>query len=67
MNRKRDSWIQIRTPKLNGLHRPLARNEIHQGAEVTGEVAKRPGDQSDVLVEAQLMYKSLPPLICASP
>ncbi len=29
----------IGVPKLHGSHRPLARNEIHQGVDVTGEVA----------------------------
>ena len=44
MNRKRESLIG--TPKLHGLHRPLARNKIHQEVEIAGKVAKRPGDQS---------------------
>ena len=55
MNRKRESWIGA--PKLHGLHRSLARNKIHQEVEVAGEVAKRPGDQSDVQVQSQLMHK----------
>ena len=56
MNRKRESWIGA--PKLHGLHRPLARNELHQKFEIAGKVAERPGDQNDVLgVQAQLVYK----------
>ncbi len=56
MNRKRESWISA--PKLYGLHCPLARNELHQKDEIAGKVAKRPGDQNDVLgVQAQLVYK----------
>ena len=55
MNRKRESWIG--TSKLHGLHRLLARNKIHQKAEIAGEVAKRPGDQSDVQVQASSCTK----------
>jgi hypothetical protein len=56
MNRKRESWIGA--PKLHGPHCPLARNEIHQGAEVAGNVAKRPGDQNHVLaVRGQILDK----------
>ncbi len=47
----------IGTPKLYGLYRPLARNKIHQKAEIAGEVAKRPGEQSKVQVQAKLMHK----------
>ncbi len=54
MNRKRDS--SFGAPKLYGLLRSLTRNKIHQEVEVAGEVAKRPGDQSDVQVQSQLMH-----------
>ncbi len=55
-NRKRASWIGA--PKLHGLHRTLARSELHQKVEIAGNIVKRPGDQNDVLgVQAQLVYK----------
>ena len=45
MNRKREGRLYV--PKLHGLHCPLARDDIYKSAEVAGEIAKRPGDQSD--------------------
>ena len=56
MNRKREGRLYV--PKLHGLHCPLARDEIYKSAEVAGEIAKRPGDQSDVhAVQVELVHK----------
>ncbi len=39
-------------------HSSLERHEIHKSIEVSGEIAKRPDDQSDELaVQAELMHK----------
>ncbi len=55
MNRKREGLLYV--PKLHGLHSPLARHEINKGAEIAGEIAKRPGHHSDVLaVQAELVH-----------
>jgi hypothetical protein len=40
MNRKREGWLYV--SKLHGFHSPLARHEIHKGADVAGEIAKGP-------------------------
>ncbi len=53
MYRKREGVLYV--PKLHGLHSPLAPLN-KKSAEVAGETAKGPGDQSDVIaVQAELV------------
>ncbi len=47
VNRKHDDGC-LHVPKFHGLQSPVARNEIQKNAEVTGEAAKRPGDQGEI-------------------
>ena len=46
VNRKRRDWLYV--PEFYSLQSPPSSYEIHQSVEITGEVAKRPGDQGKI-------------------